>query len=112
MNFLFNIDYEICFQCGIYVFVFSGVFVLLVVEMGLGMVFSFVRGIYSEYFWFLQGIECYGFEGNGEVEFLIGFIFGFIGFGDFGCVFYVLLFGFCLKVVWVFDFWLLNGYLE
>ena len=81
-NFMDNMDYEYCFNTGIYVLSTSPVFAQPVAEMALGLTLSLARDIHKAHHDFILGKEKYGGEASKKNFLLKDKIFGMIGFGD------------------------------
>ena len=81
-NFLHNMDYDFCFNKGIYVLSTSPVFAQPVAEMSIGLLLSIARSIHIAHNDFIRKKEKYG-GAISKKNFLIkNKTFGFIGFGD------------------------------
>jgi len=81
-NFMDNMDYEYCFDNGIYVLATSPVFAQPVAEMAMGLTLSIARSIHIAHNDFINSKEKYGGK-TGKNNFLLkNKKFGLIGFGD------------------------------
>ena len=81
-NFLDNMDYEYCFDKGIYVLATSPVFAQPVAEMAIGLTLSIARSIHLAHNDFINSKEKYGGLNSKNNFLLKNKNFGLIGFGD------------------------------
>ena len=83
-NFLPNIDYQACQECGIWVLSPTAAFAAVVAESALSMAIDLARGIGAADRAFRAGRERYGLAGNEGCFQFTGAPVGIIGFGDLG----------------------------
>ena len=81
-NFLDNMDYDYCFNNGIYVLSTSPVFAQPVAEMAIGLTLSIARSIHIAHNDFIHSKEKYGGQTSKNNFLLKNKNFGLIGFGD------------------------------
>lgn len=81
-NFWPNVDYETCFQTGIYVLAAAPAFSLAVAECALAFAIDLARGITSADRDFRAGLEKYGLESNRDTFSLFAADVGLVGFGN------------------------------
>ena len=83
-NFYPNIDYQACFDRGIYVLGCGPAYAQAVAEHALGLALDLARGISREDRAFRDGSERYVADGNEEAILLAGSRIGLVGFGNLG----------------------------
>lgn len=83
-NFFPNVDYETCYEQGIYVLGCGPAYAQAVAEMSLGLALDIARGISREDRAFRAGAEHYVATGNEEALLLRGSAIGFLGYGNLG----------------------------
>jgi phosphoglycerate dehydrogenase-like enzyme len=110
-NFYPNVDYETCFQRGIYVLGCGPAYAQAVAEFSLGLALDLARGISREDRAFRAGRENYLGAGNSDAILLRGAQVGLVGFGNLGRAIRTLLRPFECTVR-VFDPWLPAGELR
>jgi phosphoglycerate dehydrogenase-like enzyme len=110
-NFLQNVDYETCFQRGIYVLAPGSAFARPVAEMALGMAIDLCRGVTVADRQFRAGTENWLGAGMAERFSLYGASVGLVGFGDLGRAFAPLIapFGGAVKA---YDPWLSEHFMR
>jgi phosphoglycerate dehydrogenase-like enzyme len=104
-NFFPNVDYETCFDRGIYVLGCGPAYAQAVAEHALGMALDIARGISREDRAFRAGTERYVADGNEGSVLLRGSSVGFVGFGNLGRALHRLLTPFTAHIR-VYDPWL------
>jgi phosphoglycerate dehydrogenase-like enzyme len=83
-NFFPNVDYEACFEQGVYVLGCGPAYAQAVAEYALALALDLARGISREDRAFRTGSERYVAEGNGDAVLLRHAEVGMIGFGNLG----------------------------
>ena len=83
-NFFPNMDYETCYEQGIYVLGCGPAYAQAVAEMALGLALDIARGISREDRAFRHGTEHYVADGNEESLLLSGSTIGLLGYGNLG----------------------------
>jgi phosphoglycerate dehydrogenase-like enzyme len=83
-NFFPNVDYEACFDRGIYVLGCGPAYAQAVAEHALGMALDISRGISREDRAFREGTERYVADGNEGSVLVHGSTIGLIGYGNLG----------------------------
>jgi len=83
-NFFPNMDYETCYERGIYVLGCGPAYAQAVAEMTLGLALNIARGISREDRAFRDGNEHYVADGNEESLLLSGSTVGLLGYGNLG----------------------------
>ncbi|HET9871994.1 MAG TPA: hydroxyacid dehydrogenase [Propionibacteriaceae bacterium] len=110
-NFFPNVDYEACYQRGIYVLGCGPAYAPAVAEHALGLALDVARGISREDRAFRIGRESYVAAGNDDAILLGGSRVGFLGFGNLGRALHRLLQPFHAEIR-VFDPWLPDSVLR
>ena len=110
-NFFPNVDYETCFERGIYVLGCGPAFAQPVAEMALGLALDVARGISREDRAFRNRTECYIADGNEDSVLLRGSKIGLIGYGNLGRALHRLLVPFDARIS-VHDPWLPSAVLR
>jgi phosphoglycerate dehydrogenase-like enzyme len=110
-NFFPNVDYETCFEHGIYVLGCGPAYAQAVAEHALGLALDLARGISREDRAFRMGTEKYVADGNDDAVLLAGSSIGMLGFGNLGRVLRRLLFPFAAEIR-VYDPWLPDSVLR
>jgi phosphoglycerate dehydrogenase-like enzyme len=83
-NFFANVDYEACYEQGVYVLGCGPAYAQAVAEMALGLALDIARGISREDRAFRDGTEHYVADGNEESVLLRGSTIGLLGYGNLG----------------------------
>jgi phosphoglycerate dehydrogenase-like enzyme len=83
-NFFPNVDYQFCFEQGVYVLGCGPAYAQAVAEMALGLALDLARGISREDRAFRDGTERYVADGNEGSVLLRGSTVGLIGYGNLG----------------------------
>ncbi|MDT7571545.1 MAG: hypothetical protein QOE05_1719 [Actinomycetota bacterium] len=83
-NFFSNVDYEACYEQGVYVLGCGPAYAQAVAEMALGLALDIARGISREDRAFRNGGEHYVADGNEESVLLRGSTIGLLGYGNLG----------------------------
>ena len=83
-NFFPNVDYEACYEQGVYVLGCGPAYAQAVAEMSLGLALDIARGISREDRAFRTGTEHYVANGNEEAMLLRGSTVGLLGYGNLG----------------------------
>jgi phosphoglycerate dehydrogenase-like enzyme len=83
-NFFANVDYETCYEQGVYVLGCGPAYAQAVAEMALGLALDIARGISREDHAFRDGTEHYVADGNEESVLLRGSTIGLLGYGNLG----------------------------
>ncbi|MET0693038.1 MAG: NAD(P)-dependent oxidoreductase [Propionibacteriaceae bacterium] len=104
-NFFPNVDYEACYEQGIYVLGCGPAYAQAVAEMALGLALDLARGISREDRAFRLGTESYVAAGNDDAVLLQGAAVGILGYGNLGRALHRLLVPFHPSIR-VFDPWL------
>jgi phosphoglycerate dehydrogenase-like enzyme len=104
-NFFPNVDYETCYEQGIYVLGCGPAYAQAVAEHSLGLALDIARGISREDRAFRLGTERYVADGNDDAILLRGSTVGLLGFGNLGRAIHRLLVPFAADIR-VFDPWL------
>lgn len=104
-NFFPNVDYDACFEHGVYVLGCGPAYAQAVAEHGLGLALDLARGISREDRAFRSGHETYNAAGNADAILLRGSTIGLLGYGNLGRALHRLLTPFDAQIR-VFDPWL------
>ena len=83
-NFFPNVDYETCYERGVYVLGCGPAYAQAVAEFALGLALNLARGISREDRAFRTGTERYVADGNADAILLAGSSMGLVGFGNLG----------------------------
>ncbi|MGC8627431.1 MAG: NAD(P)-dependent oxidoreductase [Acidimicrobiales bacterium] len=110
-NFYPNVDYQSCFDRGVYVLGCGPAYAAAVAEYSLGLALDLARGISREDRAFRANRERYVSEGNTDAVLLRNAAVGMVGFGNLGRALLALLEPFRAKVR-VYDPWLPERALE
>lgn len=110
-NFFPNVDYEMCYEKGIYVLGCGPAYAQAVAEMSLGLALDIARGISREDRAFRGGSEQYVANGNDEALLLRGSTVGLLGYGNLGRALHRLLIPFDAHIR-VHDPWLPDAVLQ
>jgi len=104
-NFFPNVDYEACYEHGVYVLGCGPAYAQAVAEYALGLALDLARGISREDRAFRNGQERYVSDGNADAILLRHASVGLIGFGNLGRALHKLLTAFH-PTIRVYDPWL------
>jgi phosphoglycerate dehydrogenase-like enzyme len=110
-NFFPNVDYETCYEQGVYVLGCGPAYGQAVAEMALGLALDVARGISREDRAFRNGTEHYVADGNEGSVLLRGATVGLLGYGNLGRALHRLLAPFD-PVLRVYDPWLPDAVLR
>jgi phosphoglycerate dehydrogenase-like enzyme len=83
-NFFPNVDYETCYERGVYVLGCGPAYAQAVAEMSLGLALDLARGISREDRAFRDGTEHYVAQGNEGSVLVRGSTIGLLGYGNLG----------------------------
>ncbi|GAA3809158.1 hydroxyacid dehydrogenase [Sphaerisporangium flaviroseum] len=104
-NFYPNVDYEACYERGVYVLGCGPAYAQAVAEHSLGLALDLARGISREDRAFRNGRERYVADGNSDAILLRHADVGLVGFGNLGRALRTVLTGFA-PTIRVYDPWL------
>jgi phosphoglycerate dehydrogenase-like enzyme len=110
-NFFPNVDYDTCYERGIYVLGCGPAYASAVAEHALGLAFDIARGISREDRAFRDGTEHYVADGNESSVLLRGSAVGLVGYGNLGRALHRLLVPFDCHLR-VYDPWLPDSWLR
>lgn len=110
-NFYPNVDYQACFEQGVYVLGCGPAYAQAVAEYALGLALDLARGISREDRAFRAGSERYVAAGNGDAVLLRHADVGLVGFGNLGRALHPLLAPFH-PTIRVYDPWLPDSVLR
>lgn len=110
-NFFPNVDYETCYERGIYVLGCGPAYAQAVAEHALALALDLARGISREDRAFRAGHERYVADGNSDSILLRGATVALLGYGNLGRALHRLLLPFDADIA-VYDPWLPDNYLR
>ncbi len=110
-NFFPNVDYEACYEQGVYVLGCGPAYAQAVAEHALALALDLARGISREDRAFRAGYERYVADGNSDAILLRGATVALLGYGNLGRALHRLLLPFDADIA-VFDPWLPDSYLR